>query len=82
MNNWFPYPPPQDSKKFMHFLTLFFDSALKYICDALSNLVPFAQFKKREKHSWGSVTCSTGVGTKSITPPWVLFRFLKSYKWY
>ena len=24
--------------------------------DALHNLVPFAQFKKREKHPWKSVT--------------------------
>ena len=26
--------------------------------DALHNLVPFAQFKRREKHSWSSVTFS------------------------
>ena len=26
------------------------------ICDALRNLVPFAQSKKREKHPWRSVT--------------------------
>ena len=26
------------------------------ICDALRNLVSFAQFKKREKHRWRSVT--------------------------
>ena len=25
------------------------------ICDALSDLVPFAQFKKREKHPWRNV---------------------------
>ena len=25
------------------------------ICDALRNLVPFVQFKKREKHPWKSV---------------------------
>ena len=28
------------------------------ICDALRDLVSFAQFKKREKHSWRSVTFS------------------------
>ena len=28
------------------------------ICDALRNLVPFIQFKKREKHPWKSVTFS------------------------
>ena len=26
-----------------------------FICDVLRNLVPFVQFKKREKHSWCSV---------------------------
>ena len=26
------------------------------ICNALRDLVPFAQFKKREKHPWRSVT--------------------------
>ena len=28
------------------------------ICDALRDLVPFAQFKKREKHPWRRDTCS------------------------
>ena len=28
------------------------------ICDALRDLVPFVQFKKREKHPWRSVTFS------------------------
>ena len=28
------------------------------ICGALRNLVPFAQFKKREKHPWRSVNFS------------------------
>ena len=28
----------------------------KAYCDALRDLVPFAQFKKREKHPWRSVT--------------------------
>ena len=32
----------------------------KYICDAWRDLVPFAQFKKREKHLWKKVTfCDT-----------------------
>ena len=26
------------------------------ICDALRDLVPFVQFKKREKHPWRGVT--------------------------
>ena len=41
---------------------------LALICDALRDLVPFAQFKKREKHPWRSVTFST--------PSWVFSRFL------
>ena len=35
---------------------------LLYIFDALWDLVPFAQFKKREKHSWRSVTFSKVAG--------------------
>ena len=30
-----------------------------FICGALCDLVPFLQFKKREKHSWRSVTFSS-----------------------
>ena len=29
-----------------------------YKCDVLRNLVPFVQFKKREKHPWRGVTFS------------------------
>ena len=29
------------------------------ICDVLRDLVPFVQFKKREKHSWTSVEPAT-----------------------
>ena len=29
------------------------------ICDVLHDLVPFVQFKKREKHPWRSVTFRT-----------------------
>ena len=32
------------------------------IYDALRNLVPFAQFEKREKHPWRSVTFSKVAG--------------------
>ena len=31
-------------------------------CDALRDLVPFAQFKKREKHLWRSANFSKVVG--------------------
>ena len=46
--------------------------SLMEICDALRDLVPFDQFKKREKYSWRSVTFS-----KKVTLPMVSFsRFL------
>ena len=38
----------------------------------MRDLLPFVQFKKRQKHPWKSVTFST----KSNTPPWVFSRFL------
>ena len=48
--------------------------------DALPNLVPFEQFKKRKKHPWRSVeVCNF---TKSNTSPCVFFTFLKLYNWY
>ena len=33
-----------------------------FIYDALSDLVPFLRFKKREKHAWSSVTFSKVTG--------------------
>ena len=36
--------------------TIFESIELVFICDALSDLVAFLQFKKREKHPWRSVT--------------------------
>ena len=47
--------------KFTTLVTLF--SRANNICGALRDLVPFVQFKKREKHPWRSV--------KINTPPWV-----------
>ena len=44
---------------------------LATIADALRNLVPIVQFKKRKKHPWRSVTLSK-----------VFFTFFKLYKWY
>ena len=35
---------------------------VKIICDALRDLVPFVQFKKREKHPWRSITFSKVAG--------------------
>ena len=50
----------------------------------MRNLVPFAQFKKLEKHPRNSViskvagfSCNI---TKSIIPPWVFFTFSELYK--
>ena len=36
--------------------------AMFNICDALRDLVPFVQFKKREKHPWRSVNFSKVAG--------------------
>ena len=33
-----------------------------YKCDVLRDLVPFVQFKKREKHPWRSLTFSKVAG--------------------
>ena len=54
------------------------------ICDALRDLIPFVQFKKREKHPWRSVNFSNNNCnfTKISTPPWVFFTFFKLFKWY
>ena len=55
------------------------------MCGALRDLIPFVQFRKREKHPWRSVTLSKVAScnfTKSNTPSWVFFTFFKLYKWY
>ena len=44
------------------FRNSFFPSASIIKCDALPDLVPFVQFKKREKHLWSSVTFSKLAG--------------------
>ena len=49
------------------------------IWDALRNSVRFAQFKKREKHPWRSVTFSKVAGYYKLK---VFFTFFKLYKWY
>ena len=45
---------PAQKVKEKHFLGL--------ICDALSDLVPFVQFKKHENHPWRSVNFSKVAG--------------------
>ena len=53
--------------------------------DALPDLVPFIQFKKREKQQWRTVTFNKVASckfTKGNTPLWVFFTFFKLYKWY
>ena len=37
----------------------------KIKCDILRDLVPFAQFKKREKHPWRSVTFNKVAGSET-----------------
>ena len=46
------------SRPVLKFSKEIFLTAPPKICDALRNLVPFVQFKKREKHPWRSVTFS------------------------
>ena len=61
---------------------------IKGAIHVLRDVVPFVQFKKREKHTWRSVTFSKIVKpkasnfTKCNTPPWVFFAFVKLYKWH
>ena len=65
----------------MLYLNLYFFSIKHHEnskCDGLHDLVPFVQFKKREKHPWRSVNFITKINT----PPWVFFTFFKLYKWY
>ena len=57
------------------------------MCDALRNLVLFAQFKKRENTHKGvlllvKLRAKACNFTKSNTPPWVFSTFFKLYKWY
>ena len=53
------------------------------ICDTMRDLVLFVQFKKREKHPWGSVTSAEASNlTKSNTTPLVFFTFFQWYKWF
>ena len=37
------------------------------MCDVLRDLVPFVQYKKREKKTWKSVTFSKVAGRRSVT---------------
>ena len=56
-------------------------------CGALSDLVPFVQFKNRGNTHGGvlilvklqAAACNF---TKINTPPWVFFTVFKLYKWY
>ena len=54
-----------------------------YVYLYYGSMVPFAQFKTREKHPWRNDTLDEACNfTKSITPPKVFFTFFKLYKWY
>ena len=48
----------------------------KLICDTLHDLIPFVQFKKRDKHSWRTVTFSKVAGLKVTLLLWCFSRFL------
>ena len=64
-------PSACDDTVFLLFMVQFTTALMKqynHICDALRDLVPFIQFKKREKHPWRSVNFMN-------TPPWVFSRF-------
>ena len=55
---------------------------IEHLLDAFRDLVPCAQFKKREKRSWTSVTFSKVAGfTKRNTDSRMFFTFLKLDKW-
>ena len=55
----------------------FFHNLTCWRCDALLDLVPHVQFKKREKRPWRSVTFNKVADfTVSNTSPWVFFTFL------
>ena len=53
----------------------------KNICDALCYLVPFGQFKKREKNHGGVLVKLVCNFTKRNIPPWAFSTFFKLYKW-
>ena len=48
-----PQTPPENIKNHLVFMMLSVG-----ICDALRDLVPFVQFKNRDKHPWRSSTFS------------------------
>ena len=56
------------------------------IYDPLHDMLPFVQFKKREKHGGMLLLVKLQAKacnfTKSNTLPWVFFTFLKLHNWY
>ena len=49
-----------------------------YICDALRDLIPFVQFKKRERVLLlVKFKALASIFTKSNTPPWGVFHVFK-----
>ena len=62
-------------------------SFISWAYNPLRYLVQFAQFKNMKNYHGGvfllvKLQAKAWNFTKSITPPWVLFKFLKLYKWY
>ena len=92
---WYSPKTKTDSKKYFCLNSLFLAGSskilkppclLELICGALRDLLPFVQFKKREKLPCRSVNFNCRLEaynfTKINTPPWVFFTFFKLYKWY
>ena len=60
--------------------------SFSFIWNALHDFLPFAQINKRENtHGWVLLLVKLQAEacnfTKSETPPWIFFTFLKLYKW-
>ena len=58
-------------KHFEHFRTVSL-----FPCDALRDLAPFAQFKKREKHPWRKVTFRKVAGKHSSMDVFHVFKIV------
>ena len=57
---------PNDSFTQIFIVLIHYRSMILFICDALHDLTPFVESKKREKHPCRSVTFSKVVGLSSL----------------
>ena len=51
-----------------------------YMCGALRDLVPFVQFKKREKHPWCFLNCAHATKSRNATHILSLLIFTSKYQ--